>query len=178
MNRKSGTLNAGRATAPEFPAPGSGSSEFGPPAPVRATDLEFHALSEDMPPLEAPPEAGEPVPVLTRTTLPPFEAPVPGTDPMGVPPAASSLGDEDTLVRAMERARGGQTDPYAPMPVTPAPRAARLHPPPPSRSGTDPYAPGVEPHARQTDPYAQALSKDTPSQGTDEIPTPPSQPVR
>ena len=47
---------------------------------------------------------------------------------------------------------------------------------PPPRSGTDPYAPGVEPHARQTDPYAQALSRDTPSQGTDEIPTPPSQP--
>src|SRR5262249_10104199 len=44
------------------------------------------------------------------------------------------------------------------------------------RSGTDPYAPGTEPHARTTDPYAQALSKDTPSQGTDEVPTPPSQP--
>jgi len=169
---------AARSTAPEFPAPGTASSEFGPPPPVRATDLEFHALSEDMPPLDAPPEAGEHVPVLTRTTLPPFEAPVPGTDPMGVPPAASSLGDEDTLLRAMERARGGQTDPYAPMPVTPAPRpprSPRSDPEPPSRSGTDPYASGVEPHARQTDPYAQALSKDTPSQGTDEIPTPPSQ---
>jgi curved DNA-binding protein CbpA len=167
----------GRITDPEFAPPGATPSEFGPPAPIRTTELEFHALSEDMPPLEPPLSgADEQVPVLTRTTLPPFEAPVPGTDPMGVPPVASSLGDDDTLVRAMEQARGGQTDPYAPMPLTPAPRPPRSDPPPPSRSGTDPYAPGIEPHARQTDPYAQALSKSTPSQGTDEIPTPPSQP--
>ena len=165
----------GRVTVPEFPPPGAPASEFGPPAPIRSTDLEFHALAEDMPPLE-PPGADEAVPVLTRTTLPPFEAPVPGTDPMGAPPVASSLGDEDTLVRAMEQARGGQTDPYAPMPRTPAPRPARGEPPPPARSGTDPYAAGTEPHARTTDPYAQALAKNTPSQGTDELPTPPSQP--
>ena len=188
----------GRVTAPEFPSPGAPASEFGPPAPVRTTELEFHALAEDMPPLEA--AAGEePVPVLTRATLPPFEAPVPGTDPMGVPPVASSLGDEDTLVRAMEQARG-QTDPYAPIPQTPPrptrgeprpparsgtdpyapgtelPRAARGEPPAPARSGTDPYASGTEPHARTTDPYAQALGKDTPPRGTDELPTPPSQP--
>ena len=164
---------AARVTAPEFPQP----SEFGPPAPVRTTDLEFHALSEDMPPLEPPPPAGleEPVPVLTRTTLAPFEAPVPSTDPMGAPPVASSLGDEDTLVRALEHARG-QTDPYASMPRTPPPRPIRGEPPPPPRSGTDPYAPGGEPEARQTDPYAQALPRDTPSRGTDELPTPPSQP--
>ena len=166
----------GRVTAPEFPAPGAPTSDFGPPAPIRTTELEFHALSEEMPPLEPLDPGDESVPVLTRTTLPPFEAPVPGTDPMGVPPVASSLGDEDTLVRAMERARGGQTDPYAPMPMTPPPRQARGDPAPPARSGTDPYAPGVEPHARQTDPYAQALANETPSRGTDEIPTPPSQP--
>jgi len=165
----------GRVTAPEFPPPGAPASEFGPPAPIRTTELEFHALAEDMPELE-PLAPGEPVPVLTRTTLPPFEAPVSGTDPMGAPPVASSLGDEDTLVRAMEQARGGQTDPYAPMPVTPQPRPSRGEPPPPARSGTDPYAPGTEPHARTTDPYAQALAKDTPSRGTDELPTPPSQP--
>jgi curved DNA-binding protein CbpA len=168
---------AGRMTAPEFPPPGAPASEFGPPAPVRTTDHEFHALSEDMPPLDSPPALDEePVPVLTRTTLPPFEPPLPGTDPMGVSPVASSLGDEDTLVRALEQARGGQTDPFAPMPGTPPPRPSRGQPPPPARSGTDPYAPGTEAHARQTDPYAQALSKDTPSRGTDEIPTPPSQP--
>ncbi|HEY3587438.1 MAG TPA: hypothetical protein VGK85_09805, partial [Myxococcaceae bacterium] len=167
----------GRVTAPEFPPPGATPSEFGPPAPLHTTDLEFHALSEEMPPLEPlAPGADEPVPVLTRTTLPPFEPPVPGTDPMGVPPVASSLGDEDTLVRAMERARSGQTDPYAPMPVTPPPRPARGEPKAPARAGTDPYAPGVEPHARQTDHYAQALANETPSRGTDEIPTPPSQP--
>jgi len=165
----------GRVTAPEFPPPGAPASEFGPPAPIRTTELEFHALAEDMPELE-PLAPGEPVPVLTRTTLPPFEAPVSGTDPMGAPPVASSLGDEDTLVRAMEQARGGQTDPYAPMPATPQPRPSRGEPPPPARSGTDPYAPGTEPHARTTDPYAQALAKDTPSRGTDELPTPPSQP--
>ena len=175
-----------RATERDFPAsppaqqtapPGATPSEFGPPLPLRTTELEFHALSEDMPPLEAPPAGSvdEPVPVLTRTTLPPFEAPVPGTDPMGVAPVASSLGDEDTLVRAMEQARG-QTDPYASMPRTPAPRPGRADPPPPARSGTDPYAPGIEPQARQTDPYAQALSAARPSQGTDELPTPPSQP--
>jgi curved DNA-binding protein CbpA len=166
----------GRVTVPEFPPPGALTSDFGPPAPVHTTNLEFHALSEEMPPLESLPPGDESVPVLTRTTLPPFEAPVPGTDPMGAPTVASSLGDEDTLVRAMERARGGQTDPYAPMPVTPPPRAPRGEPAAPARSGTDPYAPGVEPHARTTDPYAQALAKDTPSRGTDEIPTPPSQP--
>ncbi|HET9158725.1 MAG TPA: hypothetical protein VFN91_18770, partial [Myxococcaceae bacterium] len=134
----------GRVTAPEFPPPGAPASEFGPPAPIRTTELEFHALAEDMPELE-PLAPGEPVPVLTRTTLPPFEAPVPGTDPMGAPPVASSLGDEDTLVRAMEQARGGQTDPYAPMPVTPQPRPSRGEPPPPARSGTNPYAPGNAP---------------------------------
>ncbi|HZJ52612.1 MAG TPA: DnaJ domain-containing protein, partial [Myxococcaceae bacterium] len=169
----------GRVTAPEFPAPDPPTrSEFGPPAPVHTTELEFHALSEDMPPLEEPPpgEIDEPVPVLTRTTLPPFEPPVPGTDPMGLPPVASSLGDEDTLVRAMEQAHG-HTDPFAPMPMTPPPRPPRGEPPAPARKGTDPYAPGgVEPHARQTDPYAHALPRDTPSRGTDELPTPPSQP--
>ena len=167
-----------RVTAPEFPAPEAPArSEFGPPAPVHTTELEFHALSEDMPPLEAPPSEllDEPVPVLTRTTLPPFEPPVPGTDPMGAVPVASSLGDEDTLVRAMEQARG-QTDPYAPLPGTPPPRPPRGEPPSPPRKRTDPYAPGVEPHARQTDPYAQALARDTPSRGTDELPTPPSRP--
>ena len=132
-----------RATVPEFPSPGDGTSEFGPPPPIRTTELEFHALSEDMPPLEPPPmgSVDEPVPVLTRTTLPPFEAPVSGTDPMGVPPVASSLGDEDTLVRAMEQARG-HTDPYAPMPRTPEPGPGRADPPPPARSGTDPYVRG------------------------------------
>ncbi|HZW89481.1 MAG TPA: hypothetical protein VFF12_10415, partial [Myxococcaceae bacterium] len=135
----------GRVTAPEFPPPGAPASEFGPPAPVRSTDLEFHALSEEMPPLQTPPPGPEEhVPVLTRTTLPPFEAPVPGTDPMGAPPVASSLGDEDTLVRAMEQARGGHTDPYAPMPTTPAPRPSRGEPPAPARGKTDPYAPGTE----------------------------------
>jgi tetratricopeptide (TPR) repeat protein len=99
-------------TPPEFPA--------GAPA-VHTTAVEFHVLSEDMPPLESmPPPSDEPgVPVLTRTTLAPFEAPVPSTDPMGLPPVATSLGDEDTLVRAMQQARG-QTDPFAPMAPTPA----------------------------------------------------------
>jgi len=169
-----------RTTEHEFPAgtPARETSpEFGAPPPIRTTELEFHALSEDMPPLEPPvtESVDEPVPVLTRTTLPPFEAPVPGTDPMGASPVASSLGDEDTLVRATEQARG-HTDPYAPMPKMPAPRPGRADPPPPARSGTDPYAPGIEPHARQTDPYAQALARDRPLEGTDEIPTPPSQP--
>jgi|GEM_PF-375457 curved DNA-binding protein CbpA len=168
---------AARVTAPEFPAPDSSLSEFGPPAPVH-TELEFHALSEDMPPLEAPPAEGgdDPVPVVTRTTLSPFEAPFPGTDPMGAPPVASSLGDEDTLVRAMEQAHG-QTDPFAAMPRTPPPGPPpRGDPPAPARKGTDPYAPGTEPHSRTTDPYAHALPRDTPSRGTDELPTPPSQP--
>jgi curved DNA-binding protein CbpA len=167
-----------RVTAPEFPAPDSPRSEFGPPAPVHTTELEFHALSEDMPPLEAPPPEAvdEPVPMLTRTTLAPFETPFPGTDPMGASPVASSLGDEDTLVRAMQQARG-QTDPFAAMPRTPLPQPPRGDPPAPARKGTDPYAPGsVEPHARTTDPYAHALPRDTPSGGTDELPTPPSQP--
>ena len=156
-------------TEREFPGPPVRGTQ--PELPVRTTEVEFHALSEDMPPLESmPPPGDEPgVPVLTRTTLAPFEAPVPSTDPMGLPPVASSLGDEDTLVRALEHARG-QTDPFAPMPP------GRGEPPPPSRSGTDPYAPGVEPAARQTDPYAQALPRNTPAQGTDELPTPPSQP--
>ena len=169
-----------RTTEHEFPAGAPAretSPEFGAPPPIRTTELQFHALSEDMPPLEPPAteSVDEPVPVLTRTTLPPFEAPVPGTDPMGASPVASSLGDEDTLVRATEQARG-HTDPYAPMPKMPAPRPGRADPPPPARSGTDPYAPGIEPHARQTDPYAQALARDRPLEGTDEIPTPPSQP--
>ncbi|HVP60582.1 MAG TPA: DnaJ domain-containing protein [Myxococcaceae bacterium] len=165
-------------TEREFPGPPAHGiePEFGPPA-VRTTEAEFHALSEDMPPLDSmPPPSDEPgVPVLTRTTLAPFEAPVPSTDPMGLPPAASSLGDEDTLVRAMQQAQG-QTDPYAPIPRTPPPGPGRGEPPPPVRSGTDPYAPPLEPEARQTDPYAQALPRNTPAQGADELPTPPSQP--
>jgi hypothetical protein len=77
-----------RTTEHEFPAgtPARETSrEFGAPPPIRTTELEFHALSEDMPPLEPPAteSVDGPVPVLTRTTLPPFEAPVPGTDPMG-----------------------------------------------------------------------------------------------
>ena len=169
----------GQVTAPEFPPPDA-SSDFGPPAPVH-TEREFHALAEDMPPLEPPPPAMEmppadeaAVPVLTRTTLASFESPVHSTDPMGAPPVASSLGDEDTLVRAMEHARG-HTDPFAALPHTPPPRPARTDPPAPPRAGTDPYA-GGEVATRQTDPYAQALPRDTPPQGTDELPTPPSQP--
>ncbi|HEY1905317.1 MAG TPA: DnaJ domain-containing protein [Myxococcaceae bacterium] len=167
---------AGRATAPEFPVPPD--SEFGPPAPIH-TEREFHALAEEMPPLDAPAPGEEPsldepaVPVLTRTTLAPFESPLAGTDPMGLPPVASSLGDEDTLVRAIQQARG-QTDPFAAMPRTPPPRP-RTDPPPPPRAGTDPFA-GGEVATRQTDPYAQALPRETPPQGTDELPTPPSQP--
>jgi tetratricopeptide (TPR) repeat protein len=166
---------ASGATSPEFPVPPA--SEFGPPAPFH-TQREFHALAEDMPPLDAPPPAEEApaledpaVPVLTRTTLAPFESPLVSTDPMGLPPVASSLGDEDTLVRAMQQARG-QTDPFAAMPRTPLPHP-RTDPPPPARAGTDPFAGG---DTRTTDPYAQALPRDTPPQGTDELPTPPSQP--
>jgi len=174
------TVNGGvvRTTERDFPGPQvlhtPNEFPFGEPG-ARTTAVEFHVLSEDMPPLESmPPPSDEPaVPVLTRTTLPPFEAPVPGTDPMGLPPVASSLGDEDTLVRALEHARG-HTDPFAPMSPTPVP--GRSEPPPPPRSGTDPYAPGVAPEGRQTDPYAPALPRNTPSHGTDQLPTPPSQP--
>ncbi|HSP18404.1 MAG TPA: DnaJ domain-containing protein, partial [Myxococcaceae bacterium] len=151
----------------------------GPP-PIRTTEVEFHALSEEMPPLEphvpAPPvlEADEPmVPVLTRSTLPPFEAPVPGTDPMGVPPSGAALGDEDTLVRAMEQARG-HTDPYAPMPQALSER--RAVPPPPARPGTDPYAAGVNAEAGQTDPYAQPLARSVAAPASDELHTPPARP--
>lgn len=152
----------------------------GSPPPIRTTEVEFHALSEDMPPLE-PPVAGAPpptegdepiVPVLTRSTLAPFEAPVPSTDPMGLPPLGSSVGEEDTLVRATERA-AGQTDPYAPMPQ--APGRGRTVPPPPTRSGTDPYSPGPEVEPGQTDPYAQPLAHSEP-QAADELPTPPARP--
>ncbi len=161
-------------TEPEFPGP--------PPPRARTTDHEFHALSEEMPPLE-PPVADAPdvegdeamVPVITRTTLPPFEPPVQSTDPMGLPPVAEGLGDEDTLVRAMEYARG-QTDPYASVPAAPGRVQARGEPPPPPRSGTDPYAPGLEPEAHQTDPYAQPLSQATPPPSADELPTPPARP--
>ena len=175
--------------------------DFPPGVPVRATE-PFHVLSEEMPPLEpAPrhggpaPEGDEPLPVLTRATLPPFEVPVPSTDPMGLPPVASGLDDEDTLVRAMEHARG-QTDPYAPLPTEVpvrgrgepppparsgtdeyAPRLGRGEPPPPPRAGTDPYAPGIDHPARQTDPYAApVLPRSTPPPGEDELPTPPAQP--
>ena len=163
-----------RTTERDFPA--------SPPV-SRHTDLEFHALSEDMPPLEPPPpapaaiplEGDEPmVPVLTRTTLAPFEAPVPSTDPMGAPPLASSLGDEATLIRALQYARG-YTDPYAAMPEPPI--AGRSVPPPPARSGTDPYAaPAPEVEPGQTDPYAQALSRADEPAASDELPTPPAQP--
>ncbi len=169
-NGESG-VPGGHGTEREFPAA---------PHRVHTTEVEFHALSEDMPPLE-PPVAAAPVlegdepmvPVLTRSTLPPFEAPVPGTDPMGLSPSAESLGDEDTLVRAMEQARS-HTDPYAPMP--PPPVEGRSVPPPPARSGTDPYAQGLEVEPGQTDPYAQALPRSDESQASDELPTPPAQP--
>ncbi len=167
-----GEAGPSRNTERDFPAS---------PSMPRTTELEFHALSEDMPPLEPPLatapsglEGDEPmVPVLTRSTLAPFEAPVPTTDPMGAPATASSFGDEDTLVRAMQQGRG-HTDPYAAMPE--APIEGRPVPPPPARSGTDPYTPalGVEPG--QTDPYAQALPRAEESAGTDEIPTPPARP--
>src|SRR5262249_34698273 len=127
------------ATPSEFPA-GSTPSEFGPPVQT----AEFHALSEEMPPLEplpqpspaAPVEGDEPmVPVITRPTLPPFEGPLPSTDPMGLsPPGVGEEDLEDTLVRAL--AGRGQTDPYAALG-----RTGRGEPPPPSRKGTDPYAP-------------------------------------
>jgi tetratricopeptide (TPR) repeat protein len=171
-----------RTTSPEFPAGALRTTdpEF-PDRPLVVQTAEYHVLSEEMPPLEPPPPpvdapppapGDEPmVPVLTRTTLPPFEGAVPSTDPMGIPPA-SGLGDEDTLVRAMEHAHG-QTDPYAPIP--PAVARGRSEPPPPERSGTDPYAPGLEGEAHQTDPYAQALPRTTPP-GTDELPTPPAMP--
>lgn len=157
------------STEPEFP----GGASVG-----RNTEPEFHALSEEMPPPHPEPEApavvgDEPlVPVLTRSTLAPFEAPVPSTDPMGLPPpGAEATGEEDTLVRAQEGERG-QTDPYA--------RAARSRgePPPPARRGTDPYAPGTEQEAEatQTDPYAQALPPATAALSSDEIPTPPARP--
>jgi len=161
----------------------AGSGPEGPPAsppPIRTTEVEFHALSEDMPPLE-PPVAADPtleqdgpaVPVLTRSTLAPFEAPLPGTDPMGVPPPLANLGDEDTLVRAGERAHG-HTDPYASVPR--APGEGQAVPPPPARSGTAPYALGLEAEPGQTDPYAQPLARSAEPQASDQLPTPPAQP--
>jgi curved DNA-binding protein CbpA len=201
---RAGNGDAGRApvhtTEPEFPADvplRSTDPEFPPGAPLRTTEPEFpgrspavqtaeyHVLSEEMPPLEPapppvpspPPVGDEPmVPVLTRTTLPPFEATVPTTDPMGLPPTASGLGDEDTLVRAIQEHARGHTDPYAPIPGSPSGVRGRTEPPPPARSGTDPYAPGTEGEAHQTDPYAQALPRAVPPPGSDELPTPPAMP--
>lgn len=174
-------LEAAKAAEAAWRRARDGNGEAAGPSLPRTTELEFHALSEDMPPLEPPPatvpsglEGDEPmVPVLTRSTLAPFEAPVPTTDPMGAPATASSLGDEDTLVRAMQQGRG-HTDPYAPMPE--APVEGRPVPPPPARSGTDPYAPALELEPGQTDPYAQALPRSEESAGADEIPTPPARP--
>ena len=89
---------------------------------------------------------------------------MPSTDPMGLPPSGSGLGEEDTLVR--EHAYG-QTDPYASIPRPSA--RGRTEPPPPARSGTDPSAPGTEGEAHTTDPYAQALPRGTPPPGSLQI---------
>ncbi len=159
-------------TEREFPAA---------PPPVRTTEVEFHALSEDMPPLEPPVapapvlEGDEPmVPVLTRSTLAPFEAPVPSTDPMGLPPSADEPGR-----RGHAGARHG-AGARAHRPVRPDAPAARSRagspPPPPTRSGTDPYAQGLEVEPGQTDPYAQPLARPDAPPASDELPTPPAQP--
>ena len=165
-------------TEREFPPPPvhvSTEPEFPLPAVGQPTPVEFHPLAEDMPPLAASaraPGSDEPLPVLTRATLPPFEPQVPATDPMGVPPVATTPGEEITLVRARERR--GHTDPYAPMPPTPAPAPGQGEQP--TGTGTDPFVSFGDPAARQTDPYAQALARSTPPPGPDEIPTPPAQP--
>jgi hypothetical protein len=142
------------------------------------TELEFHALSEDMPPLEAPPSVGGDELRCRCSPGPPslpFEAPFRGTDPMGRPPVASSLGDEDTLVRAMEQARGRPTrSRRCPGLLR---RARRRAATPRARAqGNGPLRPRPEPHSRTTDPYATRSRVTPPPGGTDELPTPPAQP--
>jgi len=147
-------LDAARAAEAAWRKAQDGNGETGVPI-LRTTEPEFLSLApeETSPEVLPPPVFDEPlVPVLTRTTLPPFEPAVASTDPMG-----QASPEEDTLVRMREAARG-QTDPFAPG----------------ARGGTDPYAPAPEVGPGQTDPYAQVLRR-TPLPGAgDELPTPPA----